>query len=223
MTTHTPFSTRERCIIVEEIRKMDDILFGAALELIDQILAGALFSPGNEGEGNPPPREPPYPEYLGRLIYQVAARQDLSQEDRRLLIYRIACVGSEADRARVAERPQHGFPASLRAPARGRNTVTGEEVKLPLSREDLLLTFQTGSLEPFRALLGDNMYRNLADDDPGHRTGNPLGEGMKSDIAGGDEYDAGKQMHEELTFEEWEWDGTEVKITPLDHKREKER
>ncbi|OPX70917.1 MAG: hypothetical protein A4E36_00283 [Methanoregulaceae archaeon PtaB.Bin009] len=30
-------------------------------------------------------------------------------------------------------------------------------------------------------------------------------------------------MREEITFEQWEWDGTEVKITPLTHKREEER
>ena len=221
MTPREPFSTRERCIIVEEIGKMNDIPFGAAVELLDQLFAGVIFSPGNDGHGNPPQREPPYPEYLGRLIYQVAARQELSQEERRLLIYRIAVVASETDRARDAGKP--GFLTRLLTPARGRNTVTGEEVELPLPLEDLLLTFRTGSLEPFRALLGDNMYENLRDDDP---PADPTGlrtDAMKSDIAGGDEYDAGERMREEITFEQWEWDGTEVKVTPLTHKREEER
>jgi len=212
---------RERCIILEEIRKMGDIPLEAALDLIDQLRAGALSSPGSEGEGDPPPWEPPDPEYLGRLISQVAARKDLPEEERRLLMYRVACAGSETDRAREAERPEQGVPASLRAPARGRNTVTGEEVELPLSCEELLLTFPTGGPGLFRALLGDTMYRNLADDGPGDRTADPPGEGMKSDIAGGDEHDAGKQMHGELTI--GEWDGTRGKGTPLDHKREKEQ
>jgi len=67
------------------------------------------------------------------------------------------------------------------------------------------------------------MYENLRDDDP---PADPTGlrtDAMKSDIAGGDEYDAGERMREEITFEQWEWDGTEVKITPLTHKREEER
>lgn len=218
----SPFSARERVLIVEEIGKMDDIPFGAAVELLDQLFSGIIFSAEREPNGNLPPREPPYPEYLGRLIYQVAARQDLPQEERRLLMYRIACVGSEADRARGAGRLERGLLARLRAPARGRNTVTGEEVELPLPLEDLMVTFRTGSLEPLRELLGDDMYRNLADDEPGHRTNDPLGEGMKSDIARGDEYDAGKQMRGELTFEQWEWDGTEVQVTPLNQNREKD-
>ena len=217
------FTDRERCILVEEIGKMDDIPFGAAVELLDQLFSGIIFSAEHEGGGNPPAREPPYPEYLGRLIYQVAARQDLPQEERRLLMYRIASVGSEADRARGSGRPGPGILARLRAPARGRNTVTGEEVELPLPLEDLMVTFRTGSLEPFRALLGDHMYGNLADDDSASCRECSLGAGMKNDIAPGDEYDAGDQMPGELTFEQWEWDGTEVKVTPLDHKREKER
>lgn len=221
MTPLMPFSTRERCIIVEEIGKMDDIPFGAAVELIDQLFAGTIFSAGINGRGNPPEREPPYPEYLGRLIYQVAARQELSQEERRLLMYRIAFVGSDADRARGAGKP--GFLTRLLTPARGRNTVTGEEVELPLPLEDLLLTFRTGSLEPFRALLGDNMYENLRDDDPPAGPKGLRTDAMKSDIDERDEYDAGERMREEITFEQWEWDGTEVKITPLTHEREEER
>lgn len=219
----TSFTDRERCILVEEIGKMDDIPFGVAVELLDQLFSGIIFSAEREGNGNLPTREPPYPEYLGRLISQVAARQDLPQEERRLLMYRIACVGSEADRARGSGKPGPGFLARLRAPARGRNTVTGEEVELPLPLEDLMVTFRTGSLEPFRALLGDNMYRNLADDDPASHREGAFDAGMKNDIARGDEYDAGDQMREELTFEQWEWDGTEVKVTPLNHKKEKER
>jgi len=217
------FTDRERCILVEEIGKMDDIPFGAAVELLDQLFSGVIFSAEREGGGNLLAREPPYPEYLGRLISQVAARQDLPQEERRLLMYRIACIGSEADRARGSGKPGPGFLARLRAPARGRNTVTGEEVELPLPLEDLMVTFRTGSLEPFRALLGDNMYGNLADDDPASCREGPLDAGMKNDIARGDEYDAGDQMPGGLTFEQWEWDGTEVKVTPLNHKKEKER
>lgn len=221
MTPREPFSAHERCIIVEEIGKMNDIPFGAAVELLDQLFAGVIFSPGSDGHGNPPQREPPYPEYLGRLIYQVAARQELSQDERRLLIYRIALVASETDRARDTGKP--GFLTRLLTPARGRNTVTGEEVELPLPLEDLLLTFRTGSLEPFRALLGDNMYENLRDDDPPAGPKGLRTDAMKSDIAGGDEYDAGERMREEITFEQWEWDGTEVKVTPLTHEREEER
>jgi len=187
-TSRHPFTERERYIIVEEIGKMNDIPFGAAVELVDQLLGGAIFFPAGEEDADTSPKEPPYAEYLGRLIDQVAARQDLPQEDRRLLISRIAFVGSEADRAHIAGKPGRGLLSRLHAPARGRNTVTGEEVELPLSLEDLLVTFRTGSLEPFRALLGDGMYENLSDDNPGDRTRRPRSGEIKSDI------DEGKSM-----------------------------
>jgi len=217
------FSSRERSIIVEEIGKMHDIPFGAAVELLDQLFSGIVFSAGSEQDRDPPQREPPYPEYVGRLIYQVGARQDLPQNERRLLMYRIACAGSEEDRARTAGNPDLGSPAGPRAPARGRNTVTGEEIELPLPLEDLMVTFRTGSLEPFRALLGEHMYRNVADDDPDGPIEGSRDAEMKNDIAGGDEYDAGEQMSGGLTFEKWEWDGTEVKVTPLTRNTEKQR
>ena len=222
MTPCEPFTERERYIIVEEIGKMNDIPFGAAVELVDQVLGGAIFSMAGEEDADTSPREPPNAEYLGRLIYQVAARQDLPQEDRRLLISKIAYAGSEADRAHTAGEPGQGLLPTLRAPARGRNTVTGEEVELPLPLEDLMVTFRTGSLEPFRALLGDRMYENVGEDDPGDLPRSPHSGEIKSDIDEGEEYDDGEETAGGLTFEKWEWDGTEVKVTPLSNPRKKE-
>ncbi len=206
-----PLTGRDRCIIVEEIGKMRDIPFGAAVELLDQVLSGAIFS----GGGNEPRREPPYAEYLGRLMYQVAARQDLAQEERRLLMYRIASIGSEEDRARTAPNPVQGFFARLRAPDRGQDTGTGkEEDTLPLPR-DLMVRLINGDKEAFRALLGEDMERNLAFDEPGSSGKDPLRKGMENDIAGGDETGPGKKVRPKLTFEMWTLEGDEVKITPL--------
>ena len=104
----TPFSERERFIIIEEIGRMQGLSFGEALELLDRLLGGAIISPGGRAE-------PVDPGHLGCLIRQVGIREDIPHQERRVLIYKLAIAGLNAtppkrDRS-ILERVYHALCA----------------------------------------------------------------------------------------------------------------
>lgn len=80
------FSELEHYIIIGEIGRMQGLSFGEALELLDSLFGGAIISPGGLAE-------PVDPGYLGCLICQVGTRQDISHQERRVLMYKLAVAG----------------------------------------------------------------------------------------------------------------------------------
>jgi hypothetical protein len=94
------YSSRERFIIIEEIGKMHDLSFGAAVDLIDRLFDGCIFPAGNDSRRKSRGREPIPPALLGRLICRVGHRPGLDEGERRRLMAKLALHDSGHKRER---------------------------------------------------------------------------------------------------------------------------
>lgn len=94
------YSSRERFIIIEEIGRMQDLSFGAAVDLIDRLFDGCIFPAGDDSRTKPGSGEPVPPALLGRLICRVAQRPGLDEGERRRLMAKLALHDSGHKRER---------------------------------------------------------------------------------------------------------------------------
>ncbi len=81
------FTDHERCLLIHEIGRMEELSFGSALELLDRLFGIAILSPVGETQ------EPVDTGHLAMLIRQVSLRQDLTYPERRVLMQKLASVG----------------------------------------------------------------------------------------------------------------------------------
>jgi hypothetical protein len=83
------FTDSERLVLIQEIGRTEGLSFGEALELVERLLGGSIFS--SRGTTR---REPVDTGHLGMLIHRIGTRKDLPDRDRRVLMRKLASAGT---------------------------------------------------------------------------------------------------------------------------------